>query len=291
MFFQQLINGLSIGSIYALMAVGYSLIYSLLNFTNFAHSITVTIGAFAAFFILSNIVGNLTVGILLAIIIAGIVAMLIELLGYRILLKKNAKRIYLLITGLGISTMCENLMIISFSSRFRVYPDNFSSESINIFGATVGEIDLIIFVVCIVALTAVELFINKSRSGLAIRGASFDLNATSLMGVDVQKLILIVFLIAGGLAGLAGSLLGAKYTAFPTLGTAMTNKAFISSVFGGLGSIPGAVLGAILLGIGETMISGYVSSSLRDVFAYALLVIVLFVRPSGLMGKATDDKA
>ena len=111
------------------------------------------------------------------------------------------------------------------------------------------------------------------------------------MGVNVQKLILLVFLIAGSLAGLAGALLGAKYTAFPTLGTAMTNKAFISSVFGGLGSIPGAVLGAIILGIGETLISSYISSSMRDIFAYALLVIVLFVRPSGLMGKATEDKA
>ena len=257
MFFQQLINGLSIGSIYALMAVGYSLIYSLLNFTNFAHSITVTIG----------------------------------LLGYRPLLKKKARRIYLLITGLGISTMCENLIIISFSSRFRVYPVNFSNESINLFGASVGQVDLIIFVVSITALVLVELFIRKSRVGLAIRGASYDLAATSLMGVNVQKLILLVFLIAGSLAGLAGALLGAKYTAFPTLGTAMTNKAFISSVFGGLGSLPGAVLGAITLGIGETMISSYISSSMRDIFAYALLVIVLFVRPSGLMGKATEDKA
>ena len=211
--------------------------------------------------------------------------------GLRPLLKKKARRIYLLITGLGISTMCENLIIISFSSRFRVYPVNFSNESINLFGASVGQVDLIIFVVSITALVLVELFIRKSRAGLAIRGASFDLDATSLMGVNVQKLILLVFLIAGSLAGLAGALLGAKYTAFPTLGTAMTNKAFISSVFGGLGSIPGAVLGAIILGIGETLISSYISSSMRDIFAYALLVIVLFVRPSGLMGKATEDKA
>jgi len=248
-FFQQLVNGLSIGSIYALMAVGYSLIYSLLNFTNFAHSITVTIGAFSAFFFLSSIVQNLYLGILIAVLAAGGLAVVIELLGYRPLLQKKARRIYLLITGLGISTMCENLVIISFSSRFRVYPVNFSSQSIQILGASIGQIDLIIFIVSMLALIGVELFIRKSRAGLAIRGASFDLDATSIMGVNVQKLILIVFMIAGSLAGLAGALLGAKYTAFPTLGTAMTNKAFISSVFGGLGSIPGAVLGAVLLGI------------------------------------------
>lgn len=291
MFFQQLVNGLSIGSIYALMAVGYSLIYSLLNFTNFAHSITVTIGAFCAFFFLESIVQNLSLGIFIAVLVSGILAVIIEVLGYQPLLKKKARRIYLLIVGLGISTMCENLVIISFSSRFRVYRVNFSNKPINLFGASIGLIDLIIFAVSITALVLVQVFIRKSRSGLAIRGASFDLDAASLMGVNVQKLILIVFFIAGSLAGLAGALLGAKYTAFPTLGTAMTNKAFISSVFGGLGSIPGAVLGAIILGVSETMISGYISSSMRDIFAYTLLVIVLFVRPEGLMGKSTEDKA
>lgn len=291
MFFQQLINGLSVGGIYALMAVGYSLIYSLLNFTNFAHSITVTIGAFATFYFLTNMFENLYLGILVAVLVAGLLAMLIEIFGYSVLLKKNAQRIYLLITGLGISTMCDNLVIIIFTSRFRVYPVNFSSESVNIFGATVGQVDIIIFVVSMIALILVELFIHKSRAGLAIRGASHSLETTSLMGVNTQKLILTVFMIAGALAGLAGALLGAKYTAYPTLGTNMANKAFISSVVGGLGSIPGAVVGAMVLGLGEVFISSYVSSAMRDIFSYALLVLILFVRPAGLMGVATGDKA
>ena len=291
MFFQQLINGLSVGGIYALMAVGYSLIYSLLNFTNFAHSITVTIGAFATFYFLTAVFENLYIGILVAVVAAGILAMLIELLGYSVLLKKNAQRIYLLITGLGISTMCDNLVIIAFTSRFRVYPVNFSTEAVNIFGATVGQVDLIVFAVSAIALILVQLFIQKSRAGLAIRGASYSLDTTSLMGVNTQKLILIVFMIAGALAGLAGALLGAKYTAYPALGTNMANKAFISSVVGGLGSIPGAVIGAMVLGICEVFISSYVSSAMRDIFSYALLVIILFVRPSGLMGVDTGDKA
>lgn len=291
MFFQQLINGLSVGGIYALMAVGYSLIYSLLNFTNFAHSITVTIGAFATFYFLTGVFENLYVGIIVAILAAGVLAMLIEILGYSVLLKKNAQRIYLLITGLGISTMCDNLVIIAFTSRFRVYPVNFSTEAVNFFGATVGQVDLIIFAVSAVALILVQLFIQKSRAGLAIRGASYSLDTTSLMGVNTQRLILIVFMIAGALAGLAGALLGAKYTAYPTLGTNMANKAFISSVVGGLGSIPGAVVGAMILGIGEVFISSYVSSAMRDIFSYTLLVIILFVRPSGLMGVDTGDKA
>ena len=190
-----------------------------------------------------------------------------------------------------ISTMCDNLVIIAFTSRFRVYPVNFSTEAVNIFGATVGQVDLIIFAVSAVALILVQLFIQKSRAGLAIRGASYSLDTTSLMGVNTQRLILIVFMIAGALAGLAGALLGAKYTAYPTLGTNMANKAFISSVVGGLGSIPGAVVGAMILGIGEVFISSYVSSAMRDIFSYTLLVIILFVRPSGLMGVDTGDKA
>ncbi|WHH61252.1 branched-chain amino acid ABC transporter permease [Petroclostridium sp. X23] len=290
MFFQQLINGLSIGSVYALMAVGYSLIYSLLNFTNFAHSITVTIGAFTAFFFLSLVLKNLYLAILIAVLIAGALAMLIEITTYRPLLQKNARRIYLLIAGLGISTMGENLVIILFGGRFRAYPVTFSNEPVDIFHASVGQVDLIILMVSMLALILVEVFIQKSRSGLAIRSASFDLDTTSLMGVNVQKLILIVFMVAGGLAGLAGVFLGVKYTAYPTIG-ALTNKAFISSVFGGLGSIPGAVLGALILGVGETMISGYVSSSLRDVFSFSVLVIILIVRPAGLMGKVSEDKA
>jgi len=291
LFFQQLINGLSIGSVYALMAVGYSLIYSLLNFTNFAHSITVTIGAFVTFYFLSMVTKNLFLGIVIATGVAGLLAVVIELLGYRPLLNKNARRIYLLITGLGISIMSENLVIIAFSSRFRVYPVNFSNKSIEIFGASAGVIDLIIFSVSVITLVLVELLIQKSRLGLAIRGAAVNLDATSLMGVDVQKLIMIVFLIAGSLAGLAGALLGAKYTTFPMLGSVMTNKAFISSVVGGLGSVPGAVLGGLILGISESMISGYLSSAMRDIFAYLLLVIILFVRPSGLLGKSSEDKA
>lgn len=273
------------------MAVGYSLIYSLLNFTNFAHGIAVTVGAFAVFFFLTLAGKSLFIGIIAALLVSGLVAVIIEQLSYKPLLKKNARRIYLLIAGLGILTMCENLIIIAFTSRFRVYPVNFPNTPITIFGATVGLVDIIIFCISVSALILVELYIRKTRAGLAIRGASFDLDTTSLMGINVQKLLLIVFLMAGSLAGLAGALLGAKYTAFPLLGSSMTSKAFISSVFGGLGSIPGAMLGAMILGISETMISGYLSSTMRDIFAYTLLIVILFVRPEGLMGKSSEDKA
>ena len=291
MFIQQLANGLSVGSVYALMAVGYALIYSLLNFTNFAHSITVTIGAFATFFFLTYAMENLFWGIAAGIMAAALLAAFIEFIAYRPLLKRNSRRVYLMIIGLGISVMGDNLVIIAFTGRFRIFPVNFPAESIKIFGANVGLVDILIFVVSMLALLVVELIIKKTRLGLAIRSASYSLEATSLMGVDTFKLILSIFLIAGSLAGVAGTLLGAKYTAYPSLGTFYTNKAFICAVFGGLGSLPGAVVGALILGVSEAMISAYVSTSLRDLFAYFLLIVILLIRPSGLMGKSSEDNA
>lgn len=290
MFIQQLITGLSMGSIYALMAVGYSLIYSLLNFTNFAHSAAVLIGAYVGYYFLTLATGNIMVAALCALAAGALLSAAVETTAYQPLLNKGAKRIYLLIAGLGISIISENLVVVLIDGRFHAYPATFSAEPVNILGASVGQVDLWILIVSVVALLMVELFIQKTRAGLAIRGAAFDLNTASLMGINVRKLILIVFAIAGILAGLAGIFLGVKYTAYPTIGS-LTTKAFISAVFGGLGSLPGAVIGAMLLGISETMISAYVSSALRDMFSYMLLVGILLVRPSGLMGKITEDKA
>ena len=291
MFIQQLVNGLSVGSVYALMAVGYALIYSLLNFTNFAHSISVTIGAFAAFFFLTYATQNLLAGLVAGVIAAAVLAAFIEYVAYRPLLKRGARRTYLMIIGLGISMIGDNLVIICFTGRFRIFPVNFPSESIGIFGASIGVVDIVIFFISMLALVVVEGIIRKTRLGLAIRAASFSIDATTLMGVNTYKLILSIFLIAGALAGVAGGLLGAKYTAYPTLGSFYTNKAFICAIFGGLGSLPGAVIAALILGVSEAMISAYVSTALRDLFAYILLVGILMIRPSGLLGKSSEDKA
>ncbi len=291
MFLQQLINGISVGSVYALLAVGYALIYSLLNFTNFAHAITVTIAAFGCYWFQALITPNLPASLLAGILVAIVMGIFIELFAYRPLLVKKARRLYLMIVGLGVSILCENLMIIVFTGRVRVYPEGFPTDSINIFGASVGLIDLIILVVSVLALVCVELYIEKTRTGLAIRSSAFNLEATALMGVNTNRLILTVFIIAGLLAGIAGTLLGAKYTTYTSLGTYMTNKAFIAAVVGGLGSLPGAVLGALLLGITESFVSAYISTSFRDLFAYIILIVMLLIRPSGLMGKADGDKA
>ena len=290
MLVQQLINGLSIGSIYALMAVGYSLIYSLLGFTTFAHSATVIMGAYMGFFMLSKISLNISLALMGAIILASMLGIFIEITTYRPLLNKNAKKIYLLIAGLGISTIGENIVIATVGGQYMPFPQIFPIQPIKIFGATVGVVDIIILAASVFALILVEILISRTKIGLAIRGASYRLEATAIMGINVNKLIIFVFALAGSLAGLAGFFLGVKYTAYPQLGS-MTTKAFISAVFGGLGSVKGAMLGALILGIIETLVSAYISSQMRDIFAFALLVIVLLIRPTGIMGKINEDKA
>lgn len=292
MFIQQLINGLAIGSVYALMTVGYSLIYSLMSFTNFAHGVVVTVSAYIGFFVLTFLTPSIPVGILVSLLGGLVVSVAIELLTYRPLLLRSARRLYLCIAGLGLSIMAENLIIVALSGRFKSYPPQvLNLGSVSLGSASVGIIDLLILGVSLVTLLALELYIRKSRDGLAIRGAAFSLDYASIMGINTDGLMIKVFAIAGALAGIAGFFCGIKYTAYPRLGGSLTNKSFISAVLGGLGSLPGAILGSFILGILEVMVAGYVSSTLRDVFSFSLLVFILLVKPTGLLGKSSEDKA
>ena len=291
LFFQQIVNAVAIGGIYALMSVGYALIYSLLRFTNFAHSVAVTFGSYAIYVALTHITSNFYLGLLFGVLVGTAAALLIEITAYRPLLIKNSARSSLTIIGLGISTIGSNMIILIFSSRFKVIPTDFGGRSVRLFGAYLSLIDIVIIAVCFVMLGGVLLLVHKTRIGLAIRAASHDLDSAALMGVDVQKFLTIIFAIAGAMAGIAGVMLATKYQAYPSLASTMTNKSFISSVVGGLGSLAGAVIGSFVLSTGEVMISGYLSSQLRDIFSYSLLIFVLLVRPYGLMGKRFDDKA
>lgn len=292
MFIQQLINGLAIGSVYALMTVGYSLIYSLMSFTNFAHGVVVTVCAYIGFFAMTFIAPSIPLGLLICLIGGATVSVLIELTTYRPLLLRNARRLYLCIAGLGLSIMAENLIIVALSGRFKSYPPEvLSLGNVQLGNANIGIIDLVILGVSLIGLIALELYIRYSRDGLAIRGAAFSLDHASIMGVNTDGLMIKVFAIAGALAGIAGFFCGIKYTAYPKLGGSLTNKAFISAVLGGLGSLPGAIVGSFILGVLEVIVAGYISSTLRDVFSFSLLVLILLVKPTGLMGKSSEDKA
>ena len=290
-FFQQIINALAIGGIYAVMSVGYALIYSLLMFTNFAHSVAVTFGSYAMYLAMTRLTSNFYLGMFAGVIAGAAVALIIEITSYKPLLIKNSARSSLTIIGLGISTIGTNAIILVFSSRFKVIPTDFGGKSVHILDAYVSAIDIVIVLICLAMLFGVQMIINKTRLGLAIRAASHDLDSASLMGVNVQQLLTIVFVLAGAMAGMAGVMTATKYQAYPALAANMTNKSFIAAVVGGLGSLEGAVIGSFVLAMGEVMISGYVSSELRDLFSYGLLIAILLIRPRGIMGKRFDDKA
>lgn len=289
--FQQIVNAIAIGGIYALMSVGYALIYSLLMFTNFSHSVAVTFGSYAIFIAMTQLTENFYVGMIFGVLVGAVIALIIELTAYKPLLTRNAARSSLTIIGLGVSTIGTNLIILIFSSRFKVIPTDFGGKSLHLFGAYFSLIDIVIIAICLVMLVGVQLLINRSRLGLAIRAASHNLDSTALMGVNVQKLLTIVFVLAGAMAGMAGVMTATKYQAYPSLAATMTNKAFIAAVVGGLGSLEGAVVGSFVLALSEVLVAGYISSELRDLVSYMLLIIILLVRPRGLMGKRLDDKA
>lgn len=289
-FLQQLVNGVSIGFVYALIAIGYSLIFSILSFSNFAHGSFITIGAYSGFYMLMAANLPFYIAIPGAMIGGTLVAILADKLAYKPLRDRGSPTLYFIIAAMGMSILVDNTIIATIGPRFRSYPQIFDTTSIDFQGVSISTMDLVAAAVAAVMLVLLTFLVNKTKAGIAIRAASQDLEAVGLMGVNTNALITIVFLIAGALAGLAGFFLGMKYTVYPTLGTVITNKAYVAAVLGGLGSLPGAVLGSIALGIFEMMIAGYVSSSARDVFVYLLLVVILVIRPSGLMGKKREDK-
>ncbi len=290
MVFQQLINGLSLGAVYAMIAVGYSLVYSVLNFSNFAHGEILMLGSYVGFFVLTLLNFPFGVALAVAIVGAGIIAVVVEKIGYRPLRLRRAPALYFMISAMGTSVFLQNLSIITLSPNFRTFPRVFPLTPFTIGGITIGRLDSVIFLITIVALALLTWFIYGTKLGTAIRATSYNAKVASLMGVNPDYVITIVFLLAGGTAGLGGVLFGMKYTAYPWMGV-LTIKAFIAAVVGGLGSLPGAVLGAFVLGITETFAAGYISSSFRDLLSFTLMIIIILIRPGGLLGTVTQEKA
>ncbi len=289
-FIQQLINGLSIGSVYALMAVGYSLVYSIMNFSNFAHGGVIMLGAYFGYFYLTTVKMPFVVAFLLAALTTCILAVLIERGAYKSLRERKAPFLYFIISAMGASIFLENIVIATIGPTFRTYPEIFSRKPFQIGTASIGRVDVVMFIVSAICLALLVYFIDHTKMGKAIQATSYSAKASALMGINTDIVYIVVFALGGFFAGVAGVLFGMKYTVYPQIGI-ITNKSFIAAVFGGLGSLPGAVIGSILLGIIETFTSGYLSSQYRDLIAFVLLIGVLVIKPSGLMGKVTEDKA
>jgi branched-chain amino acid transport system permease protein len=292
---QTIITGLSIGSVYALMAVGYSLVFSVLNFSNFAHGAVITMGAYIAWAVMQHWFHlPFLPSLLIAMAGAGIIAFLIERIAYRPLRRRHAPSLYLMISAMGVAIALQNLLYATIGAKLYALPPVFPQDSLQVGGAIVSKMDLFAFGFSVIAIAILTLILTRTKVGTAIRAASYDMEMVSVLGVNLDVLVAVLFLIAGALGGMAGVFMGVKYMVYPSMGW-ITNKAYIGAVIGGLGSLPGAIIGGILLGLIEALISvasiGSLHLSLyRDVFSFGLLILLLIFRPTGLFGREVEEK-
>ncbi len=300
-FFQQLVNGLTIGSTYALIAIGYTMVYGIIGMINFAHGEVYMIGSYVAFIVLAalSLMGLDSLPILLfgafaiSIIITSAYGWTIEKIAYRPV--RGGNRLIALISAIGMSIFLQNLVRLAQGSRDIAMPSlisggwTFGPE--DGFNLTISYMQVVIFVVTFIAMIALTTFITHSRMGRACRACSEDLGMANLLGIDTNKVIALTFVIGAALAAVAGVLLGIYYGVInPYIGFMAGLKAFTAAVLGGIGSIPGAVVGGLILGITEAITAGYFSTEYKDVVSFGLLCFVLLFMPTGLLGKPEVEK-
>jgi branched-chain amino acid transport system permease protein len=289
-FIQQVINGLSIGAVYALIAVGYSLVYSILLFSNFAHGGFLVVGGYVCYGLLRLNGVGIWLASLGSVLAGGLVAVFTERFAYKPIRDRTPITLYLLIASMGVSIVIENFFVVVIGGRIRALPPVIPANLIPLWeGIAVSAFDVITLVTSVIILLGLQFFLMRTRWGLAIRAAACDLRTAGLMGVNVARLISVVFFVAGALAAIAGIFMSVRYTLTPQLGS-ITTKAFVAAVIGGLGSLPGAVVGSLILGLAEMLTAGFISSQMRDIVVFSLLVVTLLIKPAGLFGREIYDK-
>ena len=286
---QTLISGLSLGSIYALIALGYTMVYGIAKMLNFAHGDIIMVGAYAVITAVFTMGLPPFIAILISIALCALLGIAIEFLAYRPL--RQAQPLAVLITAIGVSYLLQNLALLIYGSEQKAFPTIVALPTVHIGGVYIDGITLATLVVTAVIMVALSLFINKTRMGKAMRAVSEDKEAAELMGISVNRTITVTFAIGSALAGVAAIFYGAAYTYIrPTTGAMPGIKAFTAAVFGGIGSIPGAMLGGILLGVIEQLSKTYISTLWADAIVFGVLVVVLVVKPTGLLGKKISEK-
>ena len=290
-FLSYFINGISLGSIYAIIALGYTMVYGIARMLNFAHGDIIMVGGFAIFTMVSTLGADSLSGIVVAVLVCTLLGVTIEFVAYRPL--RGASSLSVLITAIGVSYLLQNLALLIFGSNARQFTSVVHIPSLKLAGGRLsisGE-TMVTIAACILIMIALTTFINKTKIGQAMLAVSEDKGAAALMGIHVNRTIAITFAIGSALAAVAGALLCSTYPSLtPYTGSMPGIKAFVAAVFGGIGSIPGALLGGIILGVVENLSKAYISSQLSDVIVFALLIIILLVRPTGIMGKKIHEK-
>lgn len=286
---QQLINGLSLGSIYALLALGYTMIYGIVKIIHFAHGDVYMLGAFFGYYTINVWHFNFIMALFGSMIFCALVGMLIEFVAYRPL--RHSSRIAVLITAIGVSYFLENGMSVLFSGDTRDFPQVIKQVNYEWFGIRVTNVQLLIFATTIILMIVLQLIVKKTKMGRAMRAAAADPVAAELMGININGTISFVFAIGSAMAGAAGVLIGLYYNSIePTMGMTPGIKAFVAAVVGGVGSIPGAAVGAVIIGCLESMMQAIGFSAFKDAAVYVVLIIVLLFLPAGLFGNKQPEK-
>lgn len=286
MFIQNLVNGITLGSVFALIALGYSMVYGVLFFVNFAHADVMMFGAYFSLILLgSNL--PLPIAILCSVTMCAIMGVLIEFLAYRAL--RGSTRLAAMTSAMGVSIILQVLAQLIWGSgtksiRFHL---DFSVTQLNLPGGiTISNLQIITLAVAIVMMLGLTLYLRRTRSGKALRSTALDNEAARLMGINTNHVISMTFAIGSGLAAIGGFLVAAQYDAiYPTMSQSVGNKAFAAAILGGIGNIPGAMVGGILIGIAESLGATYISSQYRDAVAFIVLILVLLIKPTGIMAK------
>ena len=287
---QIVINGLATGSVYALIATGFALIFNILKFSNFSHGATMTAAAFTAYFLVAAKGGGLAATLLAAALAGALIALFGEFIGFRRITLKHSSPTYFFVSSITLATLYEGLVTIKVGSNFYNFPSFFKNPTIRISGLVISTGDAMMCIISLVALVLLAYVIQKTRLGRALRAVSFDRDTAQLMGINSTRIIQLTFVISGLLAGAAGTFLGIKYTLYPTLGSLVV-KGFIASVIGGLGSLTGAVIGAVLLGLIETLLLSLLGSGYSTIATFGIMLVFLLVRPQGIAGSNIQEKA
>ena len=288
-FFQQLVNGLSIGSIYALIALGYTMVYGIIKLINFAHGDIYMLGAYVGFISIAQLHLGFFPALLLAMVVCGVLGVIIERIAYKPL--RNATRIAALITAIGVSYFLEYSTQKIMGPGVKTYPSVLSNQTFHVFGIQIQMQRIYILAITIILMLALQFIVRKTKIGRSMRAVSVDADAAKLMGINVDATISYTFAIGSALAGAGGVLVGMYYnTINPLMGMVPGIKAFVAAVFGGIGIIPGAMFGGFFIGIVEALVTAYGSSLYKDAVVYAILILILIIKPAGLLGKHVKEK-
>lgn len=287
---QQLINGLTVGGIYALIALGYTMVYGILKIVNFAHGDVFMMGSFLGLFFMQTLDMPLLLAFALSAVATGVMGILIERIAYRPI--RVADKLAVLISALGVSIFLQNLAMLVWGTETHAYNSGIKTVTYKIGdGLVLSNIQIGVIILCILLMVVLYVIVNKTKIGVAMRATSESLVSAQLMGINTEKVISFTFGVGSMLACVAGVLVGTYYDAvYPTVGYSYGLKAFAAAILGGIGSIPGAMIGGFVIGIVETLGAAYISAGYRDAFAFGILIIVLIVRPSGILGRKQVDK-